>query len=98
RRQGRCLAAQPGLVAALRLPAVVLDRPFQDAETCAGRPQIRVGQTGAYGGGELRSGGDARFRRRALTRIRSRQCKDAHVETAASAVPPEHDLSKIEAA
>ena len=66
RRQGRRLAAQPGLAAALRLPPVIFDRAFQDAEARAGRPQVRLGQTGAHGRRELCAGGEPGTRQRAV--------------------------------
>ena len=63
----RYLAAQPSLVAAVCLPAVVLDCSVQDAEARARRPQVCLGQTGTHRGGELRSGGNSGFCQRALT-------------------------------
>ena len=52
RDQGRQLAAQPGLAAALRLPAVVFHCSFQDAEARCRRPEICLGQAGTNCRGE----------------------------------------------
>ena len=65
RRQRRCLAAEPGLAATLRLPPAIFDRAVQDPEARAGRPQVCVGQAGAHSRGELCAGGEPRARRRA---------------------------------
>ena len=59
RRQRRRLAAQPSVAAALRLSPAIFDCAVQDAETRAGRPQVRLGQAGTYGGSELCAGGES---------------------------------------
>ena len=66
RRQRRRVAAQPGLAAALRLPAAIFDCAVQDAEARAGRPQVRLGQTGAHRRRELCAGGEPRSGQRAV--------------------------------
>ena len=72
RRQGRRLAAQPGLAATLRLPAAIFDCAVQDPEARARRPQVRLGQTGAHGRRELCAGGEPGARQRARRRGRPR--------------------------
>ncbi len=61
------MAVDLGLVAALRLPAAVFSGAVQDIEARAGRPEVRVGQAGAYGRGEVCAGGNPRFGERPLT-------------------------------
>ena len=63
----RPVAAQPGLAAALRLPAIVLDRVAENPEARRRRPALRLGQTGAHRSHELQTGRNPRISKGSLS-------------------------------
>src|ERR1700751_3888156 len=59
------------MAATFRLSPIIFDRALQDPEARTGRSQVRLGQTGAHGGGELCAGGEPGSRQRAVAIGRS---------------------------